>query len=860
MTELSLYEIVSLIRQEIKASQVGNVKRITGPKGEKGDRGEPGGPGPVGPRGETGVAGPAGPAGLDGKTGSQGPAGEDGMDGVGIARVDQDSLDGSISVILTDGTTYEIDMPLSNGDNTLAKEVHYKVGGGSSSGGGSGSGGGGASGTVDLSNYVQRPTADKRTGQWLVYKENADNSGKQWEILTTELVETNPDETFRDKKTGRFARWPEETEELTDQLKVNRFVYDKIVSLQTDIDGISSDLTTETLPLANPSETRVLTGMKTQADANKVFAETLEKMVDEDLNPIGGADGDYIPATFIEELPLGANDESFKENVWKTTNVATDWLYSEYAHFENLEVSNAPIDARGGLIGSPLYSVASTTYNFCIEQTVFGGINITALDEERPEELPFDASDAELAEAKAKGRSVQYALTVTHETLGRTVEIDKEGIIRAKQFTDMEGNPIGGGGGAELPDYPTFNGIAAGSDPFVIGQRQADGEQGLPPDSPPLVINFDKDAVCAPYRLVAGFTGTVGGAGAAKLQVNGASYFKGNATLTGTVQAQDFLDADGNSIIGAGGGNIEDGTYDGALVRWNAAEKKWKSESGITNYRFESEGRWITSFTGGSDTEDSVEIIGDREWIGFRGNSIRGQGFRGEGAGLKFGKDAVIPVAVPSYEPESDKIDLGDPTFKFKDGHFSGNVQAADFLDADGNSIIPVVDKGPQYKYQLYDFSAWGEATRPGEVVLQDNTPLYLTEFVFYRTDLDGARMPSVEVGDIIEKWVALKEDKMSRYTVVALEDYKIKVAWLDGSEWTGMMEMEPAAFYFYKGNSATRAAASAIRAANNALAKTLTTLDDSIQNQTTIEGMRDALSDAIKGIVEKIVTKECEK
>ena len=32
----SLFEIVQLIRQEIKASQVGNVKKITGPAGPKG--------------------------------------------------------------------------------------------------------------------------------------------------------------------------------------------------------------------------------------------------------------------------------------------------------------------------------------------------------------------------------------------------------------------------------------------------------------------------------------------------------------------------------------------------------------------------------------------------------------------------------------------------------------------------------------------------------------------------------------------------------------------------------------------------------------------------------------------------------
>jgi hypothetical protein len=74
-----------------------------------------------------------------------------------------------------------------------------------------------------------------------------------------------------------------------------------------------------------------------------------------------------------------------------------------------------------------------------IEHTVLGGINISAADIDRPDELPYGADE----------RSVQYALSVTHQTLGRTVEIDKEGIIRAREFTDLDGNPIGGGGGVE---------------------------------------------------------------------------------------------------------------------------------------------------------------------------------------------------------------------------------------------------------------------------------------------------------------------------------------------------------------------------------------------------------------------------
>ena len=67
-----------------------------------------------------------------------------------------------------------------------------------------------------------------------------------------------------------------------------------------------------------------------------------------------------------------------------------------------------------------------------VEQTVFGGINILGADAERPEELPYSPEE----------KSVQYALTVSHETLGRTVEIDKEGVIKANDFADINGNSL----------------------------------------------------------------------------------------------------------------------------------------------------------------------------------------------------------------------------------------------------------------------------------------------------------------------------------------------------------------------------------------------------------------------------------
>ena len=225
MSDISLFEIVHLIRQEVQKSQLGKVQKITGPKGEKGDKGEPGKPGGQGvkgPIGNDGKVGPIGPVGPQGLKGEDGDKGEDGTDGVGIARVDQD-IDGAIVVSLTNGEEYTIDMPLVDG--RAPSEVHYK------------SGGGGGSGTLDLSNYVRRPTPLLRDGKWLLYRETTDGR-KEWAPATTDLIETNGMLMFRDAK-GRFAPTPEELEELNNQLKVNRFIWEKIQELDVKAGGVA---------------------------------------------------------------------------------------------------------------------------------------------------------------------------------------------------------------------------------------------------------------------------------------------------------------------------------------------------------------------------------------------------------------------------------------------------------------------------------------------------------------------------------------------------------------------------------------------------------------------------------------------
>jgi hypothetical protein len=230
MSDFNLIDIINLIRAEIRKTQIGPMKKVIGPQGPQGIQGESGSVGPQGPRGNDGKPGPMGPKGNQGRKGDKGNKGEDGKDGVGIARVEQD-IDNAILVILTDGTTYTIEMPIVEGDNPT--EVHYKVSGGGS--------GGTGSGTVDLSGYVRRPPSELNDS-WLVYKETNNPDGKGvsriWTPVTTDLVATNPEAIFRNSK-GQF-RSVKDYEELTNQLKVNRFIADELELINKALASLAS--------------------------------------------------------------------------------------------------------------------------------------------------------------------------------------------------------------------------------------------------------------------------------------------------------------------------------------------------------------------------------------------------------------------------------------------------------------------------------------------------------------------------------------------------------------------------------------------------------------------------------------------
>ena len=60
-------------------------------------------------------------------------------------------------------------------------------------------------------------------------------------VLTTDMVETNPELIFRNAK-GQFTSVGPGITELTNQLKVNRYLYDRMVERGVTIDVVPPDI------------------------------------------------------------------------------------------------------------------------------------------------------------------------------------------------------------------------------------------------------------------------------------------------------------------------------------------------------------------------------------------------------------------------------------------------------------------------------------------------------------------------------------------------------------------------------------------------------------------------------------------
>lgn len=100
MSDIVISAALTKIATELKA-----VKGDQGPTGKKGPKGDKGEKGPAGPAGPKGDAGPQGPEGR------KGDAGEKGEQGAGIANIESDNIDGSLTFKMSDGSSQTVALP-----------------------------------------------------------------------------------------------------------------------------------------------------------------------------------------------------------------------------------------------------------------------------------------------------------------------------------------------------------------------------------------------------------------------------------------------------------------------------------------------------------------------------------------------------------------------------------------------------------------------------------------------------------------------------------------------------------------------------------------------------------------------------
>jgi microcystin-dependent protein len=258
---------------------------------------------------------------------------------------------------LTDGTSYTVEMPLVDSEGNLSREVHYKSGGG-------------GGGVVDLSGYVRRPS-NNHDGKWQVYRETTDGR-REWTPATTDLIETNGQLMFRDSK-GRFAPTPEELDELTNQLKVNRWLWDRIQELDLKAGGVAiSDEAPEDpengmfwfdnsedvmqlfiwhkdsdawIPVAPPTtlEGRVSTGEATQ---QAIIAQIQESLVEQEniknkVNALEGAVGDHSLVFTMLNANVREGEFNLKDGAMQLTNTIAS---ADFITLSDTDRNGNPVD------------------------------------------------------------------------------------------------------------------------------------------------------------------------------------------------------------------------------------------------------------------------------------------------------------------------------------------------------------------------------------------------------------------------------------------------------------------------------------------------------------------------------------
>ena len=277
-------------------------------------------------------------------------------------------------------------MPLIQDDGSLAKEVHFKTGSG-------------GSGQVDLSGYVRRPGTALRDGRWLAYRETENGASKEWSPITTDMVETNGQLMFRDIN-GRFAPTPEELGELTNQLKVNRFIWEKIQELDLKDDGFSAGKYLDRVPQFRSRFEMVNDVPQIPADADEGDLDNTVDWYERSFHLKGGiwwlgddgyADEQTYDAKYVTHLMM-------RKGSWKDASDGNEVTHAEFFPIEGkvgdiITVQSTRIELRenhtynGDSLSRGIYDRWRITEKLAVEGNPYNGWTCFAVEKIEREEL-----------------------------------------------------------------------------------------------------------------------------------------------------------------------------------------------------------------------------------------------------------------------------------------------------------------------------------------------------------------------------------------------------------------------------------------------------------------------------------------
>ena len=316
---------------------------------------------------------------------------------------------------------------------------------------------------------------------------------------------------------------------------------------------------------------------------------------------------------------------------------------------------------------------------------------------------------------------------------------------------------------------------------------------------------------------------------------------KNGSTIVGfdSVQAGDFLDANGDSIIG-GGGDPD----------WAAVDDEFTA----LGYNAEAVYQGTAVGANAKATSDSAVAIGSDSRGGDSGVAIGTQAVAGDSA-IAIGYNTSAPSYTFAINEDITTVDFSNAT-----------VQATDYIDADGNSIMGGPEwadvDGPTNKTAIgykavadrygaaLGWSAKATSTECTAIGASATASNYGTAIGYNSTATEGAGVAVGKMASAGSDGTAVGNRATAAANGIALGDYanaarsELAISNMTSSVNFSGASVKAKSYLDKDGNPAT--------VSPSAIVDAFTTLQTAVADEDTVEGIKTALTNALGGLIEK--------